>query len=218
MRPVQAGLLDRSLMLRSTPCRCARTDTSRRAPARSLPRMSTCTCSPVAAGTRAKPIERSSVGENVPLVISPSPTPGDDDFLVAAQHAAILEHEADELAGHAGAALRFERGAADEVALWRDRTRRSTQGPIRAASGSRPCRCRTGSSPLRGAACRARRVRTARRPRRAAPPRMPPHRCAGSDDFPAVLAGVTGRRDEMTIELARRRKPSCPARPRRACR
>ena len=51
---------------------------------------------------------------------------GHDDLLMTAQHAAILEHEADELARHAGAALRFERGAADEVALRQDRTRRST--------------------------------------------------------------------------------------------
>ena len=64
------------------------------------------------AGTRAKPIERSSVGENVPLVISPSPTRRHDDFLVTAQHAALLEHQADELARHAGApsALRARRG------------------------------------------------------------------------------------------------------------
>src|SRR5271169_1201714 len=46
----------------------------------SLPRMSTCTLSPVAAGTRARAMERSSVGENVPLVISPSPTPGTRTF------------------------------------------------------------------------------------------------------------------------------------------
>src|SRR5438045_1648910 len=41
--------------------------------ARSLPRMSTCTASTPPAGMRASAIERSSVGENVPLVISPSP-------------------------------------------------------------------------------------------------------------------------------------------------
>src|SRR5437762_5265764 len=43
---------------------------------RSLPRTSTCTAAPVPAGTRANAMERSSVGENVPLVISPSPPPG----------------------------------------------------------------------------------------------------------------------------------------------
>src|SRR5437660_10855537 len=43
---------------------------------RSLPRMSTCTLSAAAAGTRAKAIERSSGGEHVPLVISPAPSPG----------------------------------------------------------------------------------------------------------------------------------------------
>src|SRR5882762_1773586 len=43
---------------------------------RSLPRTSTCTAAPVPAGIRANAMERSSVGENVPLVISPSPPPG----------------------------------------------------------------------------------------------------------------------------------------------
>src|SRR5882724_4295827 len=46
----------------------------------SLPRISTCTLSPVAAGTRANPIERSSVGENVPLVSSPAPMFGTTTF------------------------------------------------------------------------------------------------------------------------------------------
>src|SRR5262249_40044696 len=47
---------------------------------KSLPRMSTCTCGPEAAGTRANAIERSKVGENVPLVVSPSSWPGTTTF------------------------------------------------------------------------------------------------------------------------------------------
>src|SRR5579871_2599755 len=39
-------------------------------------RTSTSTCLPTPLGTRAKPIERARVGENVPLVTSPSPSPG----------------------------------------------------------------------------------------------------------------------------------------------
>src|SRR5688572_21339791 len=44
---------------------------------------------------------------------------GHDDFLMAAQHAAIFEHESDQLARHAAAPLRFERRAADEIAICR---------------------------------------------------------------------------------------------------
>ena len=59
------------------------------------------------------------MGENVPLVISPSFAPrqaGHDDLLVTAQHAAILQHQRNEFPAQAGGDERFERLAPDEVA------------------------------------------------------------------------------------------------------
>src|SRR6188508_2401420 len=46
----------------------------------SRPRISTSQRSAVCTGTRARPIERSSVGEKLPLVTSPSPTAGTMTF------------------------------------------------------------------------------------------------------------------------------------------
>ena len=66
-------------------------------------------------GTRASAMERFKVGEKVPLVISPCVRRhrrrAMQHFLVAAQHAAILEHQADELAA-AGACAALQRLAA----------------------------------------------------------------------------------------------------------
>ena len=64
----------------------------------SLPRMSTWTCSPVPAGTRAKrdgALERRREGAAGDFAFADA---GDDDFLMAAQHAAVFEQQADELA------------------------------------------------------------------------------------------------------------------------
>ncbi len=71
---------------------------------RSLPRIPPARAAGAAAGTRASAMERSSVGEKVPLVISPAGAPALKTLLVAAQHAALLEHQADELARDAGGA------------------------------------------------------------------------------------------------------------------
>ena len=80
---------------RPAPCRCARTAASRRARRARLSRTTTCTVSPGATprGQRARARSTgSSVGLNVPLVISPSPCVGVHG-LVRAQHAALVEQQ-----------------------------------------------------------------------------------------------------------------------------
>ena len=170
----------------------------------SLPRISTCTPAAAVFGTRASAMERFKVGEKVPLVTSPAGVAA-HDFLMAAQHAALVEQQADELAGG-------RRGAACSSA------RRPTKSRLGRIEGHRP-----GQARLQGmmifihvvavqihAGFQTQRVSRAQaggfdalraqcRPCRGGVGRRQHH-------LESILTGITGARDEPRVERARRRK------------
>src|SRR5262245_2112089 len=112
---------------------------------------------------------------------------------MTAQHAALLEHEPDELARHARATLRFERGAADEIALGRIESDRPREArferrhvlvhvvAVEIHASLEPQRVACAEPALRDAGGLEAR---------------PELRCFGDwqHDLPAIFAGVTGAR------------------------
>ena len=162
--------------------------------ASSLPRMSTWTALARAgrdARQRDRALERRRERAAGDLALAHA---GDVHLLVPAQHAAVLEHQADQLARHAALLLR---GSAPRPMKSRSAVQASVQPrPDSSGVASRPCRCRRGSCRPRGAACRGRRARRARRRRVERVPERARLR-GWQHDLEAVLAGVAGARDEQ---------------------
>ena len=122
-------------------CRCARTAGARRA-RRALRAADLDLAALARCGAHRHPRERDrrlpSVGEKLPLVISPSPRLG-DDLLVPAQHAARPSSTSPTSCARAGLALLSPARARPTKSRSAAPRPRSSRGRIRAAWWSRPC-------------------------------------------------------------------------------
>ena len=148
-------------------------------------------------GTRASAMERSRVGENVPLVTSPGPATVITGWWLRSTPRSSSSSPTSSRSP--AGARRLQRPASDEVAVLRLEGHGPAEAGLERIDGSRPCRCRTDSCPPPVAAYRARPAPRRRRRRRAAPARFAAHR-PRQRDLEAILAGVAGARDEPVAE------------------
>ena len=155
----------------------------------------------VAAGTRAKAMERSSVGENVPLVISPSPTPRTSTFWWLRSTPRSSSSRPTSLRGEPARA-HLERASRPMKAR-----PAGSSATVQPSADSRRMRARVHVVAVEvHAGLQAQRVARAEAAggdaqRIQAAPRR--HRIRGRQhDLEAVLAGVAGARDEPCAELA----------------